>query len=226
MSHLSIFVDESGDFGPYERHCPFYLFTFVFHDQSRSIEEPLQRLQNDLVSMGMDAQHCFHAGPMIRREEDYQFLTVQQRRKLLNRLTAFVRLSGVTYHSFLAEKRENADTISLTRTLTKQLTWFLRENLSFFQSFDQITIYYDNGQTELTKILVTVFTILIPEADFRKVLPSQYRLFQAADLICTLELAAKKEETHQLSKSEENFFGNARDMKKNYLKPIFRLRMP
>ena len=33
MRELSIFVDESGDFGPYETHAPFYLFTLVFHDQ-------------------------------------------------------------------------------------------------------------------------------------------------------------------------------------------------
>ncbi len=34
MSELSVFIDESGDFGPYEHHAPYYIITLVFHDQS------------------------------------------------------------------------------------------------------------------------------------------------------------------------------------------------
>ncbi len=54
----------------------------------------------------------------------------------------------------------------------------------------------------------------------RKVMPSNYRLFQVADLICTFELISLKNDNHILSKSEEVFFGSIRDMKKNYLKPL------
>ena len=225
MRHLSIFVDESGDFGPYDHRCPFYLFTFVFHDQSNIIEAPLQHLEDDLIHMGMDPHHCFHAGPIIRREEEYSYMSFEQRRKLLNRLVAFLRACGVAYHTFVAEKKEVSDSVALTRVLSKQLSAFIQNHLLLFQSFDQITVYYDNGQTELTKILATVFAILLPDAEFRKVFPAQYRLFQIADLICTMELAARKAETNQLSKSEQAFFGTPRDMKKNYFKPIFRHRI-
>lgn len=31
MRELPIFIDESGDFGPYEPHAPYYLITLVFH---------------------------------------------------------------------------------------------------------------------------------------------------------------------------------------------------
>jgi len=37
MKMLSIFVDESGDFGAFEPHCPYYLFSLVFHDQEESL---------------------------------------------------------------------------------------------------------------------------------------------------------------------------------------------
>lgn len=30
MNDLSIFVDESGDFGKYARHSPYYIVTMVF----------------------------------------------------------------------------------------------------------------------------------------------------------------------------------------------------
>ena len=83
---------------------------------------------------------------------------------------------------------------------------------------------YDNGQVELNKILASVFSALLRDVEFRKVYPSAYRLFQVADLICTLELISLKMENHILSKSEMQFFGNQRDFQKNYLKPIRRLR--
>ena len=41
MKELSIFIDESGDFGPYAKHSPYYLVTMVFHDQRRSIDQAL-----------------------------------------------------------------------------------------------------------------------------------------------------------------------------------------
>jgi len=51
-------------------------------------------------------------------------------------------------------------------------------------------------------------------------MPTEYKLFQAADLLCTLELVRLKLDNNHFSKSEKVFFGNIRDLKKNYLKPI------
>lgn len=53
--------------------------------------------------------------------------------------------------------------------------------------------------------------------------PSDYRLFQVADMICTLELLVAKAEDGSLSKSEREFFGGMRDLKKNYLKPLTKM---
>lgn len=30
MRELSVFIDESGDFGSYEPHCPYYIITIGF----------------------------------------------------------------------------------------------------------------------------------------------------------------------------------------------------
>ena len=48
-----------------------------------------------------------------------------------------------------------------------------------------------------------------------------YKLFQIADLICTIELPAEKAETNSLTNSELDFFDNIRDLK-NYLKHLKR----
>ena len=43
MKELSVFIDESGDFGEYSFHAPFYIVTMVFHDQKTEIENELRR---------------------------------------------------------------------------------------------------------------------------------------------------------------------------------------
>lgn len=81
-------------------------------------------------------------------------------------------------------------------------------------------IYYDNGQVELNKILSTVFNTLLDNVEFKKVKPADYRLFQVADLACTLKLIELKLDNHILSKSELTYFESERVLKKNYLKPL------
>ena len=39
---LSIFIDESGDFGTYESHNPFYVVSMVIHDQSININDTIE----------------------------------------------------------------------------------------------------------------------------------------------------------------------------------------
>lgn len=81
-------------------------------------------------------------------------------------------------------------------------------------------LYYDNGQHELNRILNTVLATQLADYDVRKVIPSEYRLFQVADLICTLELLKVKIEHGKLSNSEERIFHSKRDLKKDFLKGI------
>ena len=224
MNELSIFVDESGDFGTYEPHAPFYLFTLVFHNQTDSIEDQISHLEHSLSDVGFDAKHCFHAGPIIRREEDYQYLSITERRKCLNRIMTFAKNCEISYITFSAEKKHMSDSLGLTVALSKQLSTFIREEYDFFSEFDRIVVYYDNGQVELNKLLASVFAVMLPQAEFRKVMPTDYRLFQVADLFCTLELICLKDDHRIMSKSEEAFFGSMRDMRKNYLKPMHKKR--
>ena len=47
MKELSIFVDESGDFGEYDYHAPFYIISMVLHDQSVDISDDMKKFEND-----------------------------------------------------------------------------------------------------------------------------------------------------------------------------------
>lgn len=219
-SHLSVFVDESGDFGKYEKHEPFYIFTLVLHDQSISIQNDIQALETFLSDIGFKKDHCFHAGPIIRREEEYQYLDIQTRRKMINHLFSFSKKAGISYYAFISEKRKCQDSIQLTMDLSRKLSMFIMKNLEELLKHEKVVVYYDNGQVELSRVLASVFSALLPSVEFRKVQPSGYRLFQVADLLCTLSLVATKYENHCISKSEEAFFGTRREFKKNFGKHL------
>lgn len=136
MKELSIFVDESGDFGAYHTHSPYYIVVMVLHDQSKDISQ------------------------------------------------------------------------------------FIRENLTYFQQFKKIILYYDNGQHELNCILNTVLSAELAVYEMRKVLPRDYKLFQAADLICTLELLQLKSQNRELTRSESLIFHSKKNLKKDFLKGL------
>lgn len=219
MKELSIFIDESGDFGEYDHHSPYYIISMVMHDQSIDISEDLKKLDNELSQLGY-VNHCVHSGPVIRQESEYRFVSIEERRKILKRLMTFLRKIDIKCNSVYIEKKHVEDEVTAAGKLSKQIANFIRQNYDFFFSFDSVKIYYDNGQIEVNKILASVFHTLLDNIEFRKVLPSEYRLFQVADLVCTLKLAELKMQNHNLSKSEKYFFSDERTLKKNYLKPL------
>ena len=126
-----------------------------------------------------------------------------------------------SFKCFHIEKKHIADTVEASGKLSKQLASFIRENYTDFLTYDKIKVYYDNGQIELTRILSLVLNALLPKVEFRRVIPSDYRLFQVADLICTLELERLKMENKMISKHELEFWGKESEFKKNYLKRVY-----
>lgn len=140
------------------------------------------------------------------------------RRKLFRSLFNFIRLCEISQKSFVFKKSEFPDHDKMVSRISREVSIFLRDNLPFLQSFDRIIVYYDNGQKEITNLVNTLFNAFF-EADVRKVFSSDYSLFQAADMFCTLALLETKLENEGLSNSETEFFLNARNLRKNYLKP-------
>ena len=219
MKELSIFIDESGDFGIYDIHSPFYIISMVFHDQEHDISEAVSKLNLELSYMNLN-DLCIHTGPIIRKEEIYFHMSIYDRRKVLNKLVAFIRQINIKYKCFSVEKKINKNVADISGKLAKMISQFIRDNYAFFLAYDVVKIYYDNGQIEVTNILSSVFNSLLPNIEFRKVMPGDYKLFQTADLFCTMELIRLKLASNLYSKSDELFFGSRRDLEKNYLKSL------
>lgn len=228
MRELSIFIDESGDFGPFEKHSPFYVLSLVFHDQSNDIAVHLDKIHEALVMRGLPADHAIHTGPLIRREQDYRLLDMRSRRSIFRVLVDFVRTSEISHHSWVFSKRELGDADLLVSTMSRELGMLIRSNLEFFGSWERIVIYYDNGQKEITNLVNSVFNAHL-SVEVRKVVPAGYSLFQAADLCCTVALLRRKIESGGLSPSERSFFSTQKDsaeraLKRGYFKTLDRKR--
>ena len=48
---LSVFIDESGDFGAYEANAPYYIVSMVLHDQSVSIVKNIADFETHLTNL-------------------------------------------------------------------------------------------------------------------------------------------------------------------------------
>lgn len=141
--------------------------------------------------------------PIIRKEEIYINMSVDERRRIFNKMVAFIRQIDIRYKCFHIEKKHISDVVESTGKLSKQISQFIHGHYDDLLSFDHVKIYYDNGQVEVSKILSSVFNALLPPPIFRKVMPSEYKLFQAADLLCTLELVELKLKDNMFSNSEK-----------------------
>ena len=117
---LSVFIDESGDFGTYEPHAPMYLVTMVLHDQSIDISDQIQALNEYVHNLGY-CDHAIHTGPLIRRESIYENDYVEARRKLFNTLFNFTRKLNIHYICTKVDKSECSDIIQLTARISKKL---------------------------------------------------------------------------------------------------------
>lgn len=219
MKELSIFVDESGDFGAAKGSQDYYLVTFVFHDQSEDISNHVRLLEQSVIQAGFDVEYI-HTGPVIRREGVFKEYTIDERRQLIYKIFNFSMSCPILHHTISIKRKEAVDRVALSGKLGKAISAMIEEHFKFFTSFDKVIVYYDGGQSELSSILNAVFSIRLNDIEFRKAEPQKYRLLQAADFFCSMELIRIKRDEHRLSNTETMFFYKPQELKKVFLKGI------
>ena len=220
---LSVLIDESGDFGKFDPKDPNYHVVMVVHEQQNDITNMVRAFNKILNERGY-TNHYIHVGPLIRREKPYLDYDRSERRSLFNLLFHFTRQAPIRYIGVTMDKRKSVEQspVSYTDALTKKIVAELKLRYEYFSGFDKIIVYYDYGQSELAKIIVSVFNALFINVEFRKALPTDYILLQVADLICTVQMISEKP---TLSRSEEEFFHSRRDLNKNILKSILQKKL-
>jgi len=219
---LSIFVDESGNFGYPDRVSRYYVIGLVFHDQDLSIQSAVDDLDLALRDMHL-SHHYFHAGPLIRREKGYEFMDWGFRRRIFAGMMAFARKVDFRYFCLTVDKRFVSSREQIIERLGSQLKDFLSCHADVIGDFTTLKVYYDCGQSEVTRILhATIESFAKGRVAFAQgVDPTKYKLFQVADLVCTLRLLELKLQNGEtLTESEQRFFGGPRDFKRNVLRKI------
>ena len=83
---------------------PYNIVSFVFHNQSDSIEENLQAMDvHHLHNLG-NPGHCIYTESIIRGEEVYETMSLEDRRKLFDAISLFTRKSHIRGKTFYEKK--------------------------------------------------------------------------------------------------------------------------
>ena len=227
---LSIFVDESGTFKYPDPLSRFYILSLVLHDQLQDISRPLADLSRGIANLGFDQDDfVFHAGPIIRKEDGYALLSRHWRSRVFDRMMTFARNVDFRYHCVSVDKRFVTSSEHIAERLCDGLHAFIDGHYETMLQFGRVKVYYDCGQSAVTNLLHETFSSSrLPSVEFaQNVKPSRYKLFQVADLVCTINLLEQKlAHGDPLSLSEERFFGGARAFKRNVLRKIKRKELP
>lgn len=219
MKELSVFVDESGHFGSGSNQNQLYIILLVLHDQNNELK-PIFDCLNEEFRMINSPNAYFHAGAILRREDEFKNISICVRRKMFNIMSHFTNKMEFKYISVIADYKKSFTNEQLYECLQKSLKRILVNNVDFFTSFDVIKIYYDNGQKLLTKLITDSFCDEFSNVEIKFIDPHEYTLFQVADFISTLELVNINYKNNNISKSELYFFGSYGDFKRNYYKQI------
>ena len=213
---LSVFVNESDDRGGKARY---YLLTLVFHDQADSIAEAVTGYEAKLARADLP-NIPFHSEPLMNGHKDYEFLGIEQRKAMLAYFSSFIRRLPISYTTFVYRRSQFEDPTRLMERMGRDISSAMVEHLDFFQSFDDVKVYYDNGQDIVKQALDRSVGKVLSKGVVRrrKTSMTDYRLEQVADYLCTIELALVKYEAKENGETYNKFFGGIGSFKRNWLK--------
>lgn len=216
MRELSIFVDESGD---KTDHSRYFLLTLVMHDQDDIISEKISHYEHALLDADLP-NIPFHSEPLLNGHKAYENLSPEQRKKLLTAFNVLTQRLPIRYKTFVYKRREFNGPDKLAERMRRDIIEMLTDNLAYFQEFEHVKLYYDNGQAIVKQALdEAVSAVLAKQAVMKKrTTMTEYRLAQVADYLCTIELAAVKYGAKEDGGTYDKFFGSIGKFKKNWLK--------
>ena len=162
----------------------------------------------------------FHSEPLLNGHGPYRGISLEQRKKMLYSFNVLVQRLPIKYATFAYRRSEFDDLAKLTARMKRDISGLLFDHLDFFQAFDDVKVYYDNGQDIAKKALDQSFGFALSKGvlERRKTSMTDYRLEQSADYLCTIELAGIKYAAKEDGETYNKFFGGIGAFKKNKLK--------
>ena len=185
MRRLNIFVDETGELGYDEDSAILYGVSFTFHVQKDDIMPELKNLNNRLERIGYT--NMIHMANLILRREEYKDFDIGIRKSIFNSIYQFSRKIPVKYKTIIIDKRYTNNVRTLKTRLTTEIKNMVNEHYDYFNKFNKIVLYYDNGQEPLGKILESIFSQFSGfehRVDFDH---KEKRLFQISDMLTFID---------------------------------------
>lgn len=187
--------------------------------QSEGIADKVSRYEQSLASSDLP-NIPFHSELLLNGHGPYEGIDLQTRKKMLYSFNVLVQCLPVSYRTFVYRRSEFEDLAKLTSRMKRDISGLLFDRLEFFQSFDEVKVYYDNGQDIVKHALDQSIGFVLSKGvvERRKTSMTDYRLEQAADYLCTIELAAVKYAAKEDGETYNKFFGGIGTFKKNWPK--------
>ncbi len=160
MKELSIFIDESGDFGELKEKPSYYLVTMVFHEQNENIDDEIRKLDASIKESGFEIDYI-HTGPVIRREAYFENYSLDERRKLLYKILNFYNRCPICHDTAIVNRKDAPDKISLSGKLAKEINKMIARHQDYFGSFDKIIVY--------TEYVVKIYAKGLSNEEIKKV---------------------------------------------------------
>ncbi len=207
IKRLNIFVDETGEFGYGVKSSMLYGISFTFHEQDNDISGELNNLNNRLMKIGYT--NMIHMSDLIMRRGDYSKFDIKMRKSIFNSIYQFSRKIPVKYHTIIIDKRFIDNGNVLRKQIINEVNQMIKNNEDYFNKFDKIVMYYDNGQEPLGYILDSLFIRFNSYEHRVKFDHVEKRLFQVSDMLTYVDKAIYKHKKNiKYEKSELYFFGN------------------
>lgn len=207
MKRLNVFVDETGEFGFAKGSSEVYGVSFTFHEQDNDISLELENLNKRLERIGYT--DMIHMADLIMHRGDYSKFDIKVRKSIFNAIYQFSKKIPIQYHTIIIDKKYTDYGDVLRKKLVNEINHMIKEHEEYFDKFDKIVLYYDNGQETLGYILDSLFIRFDNfehRIDFNH---KEKRLFQVSDMLSYIDKAVyKKKNNIKYKKAELYFFGN------------------
>lgn len=218
QERLNLHIDEAGNQDLSEG---LYLVAVVLHEHTVDVEEPVRAYEERLRLAGLD-DVPFHGKDLLHGNESYRAISTGDRKRLLTQFARLARSLPIRYFTLRYDGRETHNRKELEARIRRDLADIVFDRLAYFQQFDSISVYYDDGQKTLSIALHDALEFVLAKnvADFREADHSARRLLQMADYICTVERANIAFDSGTQTKTQERFFGNRRNFMQSYVKQL------
>lgn len=211
IKRLNIFIDESGDFGFVKGSSDLYAVSFTLYESSNSIENELKYLNRKLDELNYYGM--IHLAYLVAKRGDYSQFDLERRKSIFWAIFYFSNRVKVKIRTVIIYKKYINKKMQLNMALAREIGQFINDNKAYFDTFDKIVIYYDNGQETLVTILDTLFATN-PKVE-RKIGfdHTKKRLFQVSDMLTVIDkLDYKRKNNIAFTKAEKYFF-NGKDFR-------------